>query len=178
VHSVREPSATLGTANSEGRFKFRGGFRSARQLHKNPGMRKALWLLALPLWPVAATASAQSEAVVVTSSEIQMVSASEAAAQAAEREQARRDAQAVRPRRGVILSSILAAGGAGMLGGGIVLSRICFGSTSCPDSGGVGAAGFGATLMVGSVVGLLISSVRLRRAKEGKPLRKKHRALP
>jgi len=107
-----------------------------------------------------------------------MVSASEAAGLASEREQARRDAQAVRPRRGVILSSILAAGGAGMLGGGIVLSGICFGSTSCPNSGGVGAAGFGATLMVGSVVGLVISSVRLRRAKEGKPLRKKHRALP
>ena len=141
-------------------------------------MRKALWLLALPLWAVAATAAAQSETVVVTSSEIQMVSASEAAALAAEREQARRDAQEVRPRRGVVLSSTLAAVGAGMLGGGISVSRICFSSTSCPNSGGVGAAGLGATLMVGSAVGLVISSVRLKRAKEGKPNRKMHRALP
>jgi len=141
-------------------------------------MRKEPWLLALPLWAVAATAAAQSETVVVTSSEIQIVSAAEAAALAAERDQARRNVEAVRPRRGVIISSTLAAVGAGILGGGIHVSRICFSSTSCPNSGGVGAAGFGATLMVGSVVGLVISSVRLKRAKEGKPHRQTHRALP
>lgn len=141
-------------------------------------MRKGLWLLALPLWAVAATAAAQSETVVVTSSDIRTVSASEAEVRAAELEQARRDAQAVRPRRGVIISSVLLAGSAGLLGGGISLSRLCFDPASCPDSGGVGAAGLGAALMVGSAVGLVISSVRLKRAKEGKPHRGKHRALP
>lgn len=98
-------------------------------------MRTKLLLLALPLWGVSATAVAQSETVVVTPWEIQVVSAAEAAARAAEREQARRDAEAVRPRRGVIISSTLAAVGAGILEGGIHLSRICFGSASCPNSG-------------------------------------------
>lgn len=141
-------------------------------------MRKELWLLALPLWAVAATAAAQSETLAVTSSKTRTVSASETEVRAAEFEQARRDAQAVRPQRGVVISSVLLAGGAGLLGGGISLSSLCFDPASCPDYASVGAAGLGAALIVGSIVGLVISSVGLKRAKEGKPYRRKHRALP
>ena len=106
-------------------------------------MRRALWLLALPLSLVAAPAVAQSETVVVTSSEIRVLTASEAEARAAGLEQAYRDAQAVRPRRGVILSSVLLVGGAGLLGGGVALSHLCLSGSSC-RGGGIGAASLGA----------------------------------
>ena len=141
-------------------------------------MRKELWLLALPLCAVAAPAVAQSETVVVTSSEIRTVPVSEAEARAAELEQAYRDAQAIRPRRGVIVSSVLLAGGAGLLAGGIGLSRLCFSGSSCPNAGGVGAASLGGALMVGSVVGVAISAVRLKRAKESRGRHETSRALP
>ena len=92
-------------------------------------------------------------------------------------EQAYTDSQTTRPRRGLIISSVLLAGGAGLLGGGIALSRLCFSPTQCSNPAGVGAAGLGAALMVGSIVGLTVSAVRLKRAKEGS-LRPKKRALP
>ncbi len=147
-------------------------------MQKNPGMRKALWLLALPLCAVAAPAVAQIGTVVVTSSEIRTVPLSEAEARAAELEQAYRAAQAVRPRRGVIVSSVLLAGGAGLLAGGIWLSRFCGSGSSCPDTSGVGAASLGGVLMLGSAIGMVISSVRLKRAKEGRRRTKTRGALP
>jgi hypothetical protein len=92
-------------------------------------------------------------------------------------EQASRDSQTTRPRRGLITSSVLLAGSAGLLASGIALSRLCFSPGQCPNSGGVGAASLGGALMVGSIVGLTISSVRLKRARAGS-LRRKKRALP
>ena len=159
-------------------FPVLQAFRLARRLLNNPGMRKALWLLTLPLCAGASPAVAQSETIVVTSTEIRMAAVSTPEVRAAELEQAYRDAEAVRPRRGVIASSVLLAGGAGMLAGGISLSRLCFSGSACPDAGGVGAASLGAALMVGSAVGVIISAVRLKRAKDGERRPETRGALP
>jgi membrane associated rhomboid family serine protease len=129
-------------------------------------MNKRLLFLAVACATVASPAFAQSEVVVVSPSEIEMMPASTAEARLAELEKAYRDVRIRGPRAGVPVSALVMVGGVltamvGAIGNSFCLSN----QTKCRSRQGNTMVGVGLAAMAAGITGLAISSVRLRRAK-------------
>lgn len=158
---------TLRTVDRIDVLDFRAACDEARLLHDKPGMKKLLVLLSLPFATVAAPTFAQSDVMVVTESEMQMMPASTAEARVGELEQAYQDVNLRAPRAGVVVSGLLIPGGMlTMVGGAIANSCFLTSETNCRNRRGNVTIGVGAAAMVGGIVGMVVSSVRLKRAKD------------
>jgi len=132
-------------------------------------MTKLLLFVCLAIATLGAPALAQPEIVVVSPSEIRVMPTSEAEARLAELETAYQDVRTRPPKAGLIVSGLLIGGGASMMGLGISLNRFCWTQERvCREPEWTALALSGALVLVGSIVGLAVSSVRLRRAKEQK----------
>ena len=164
--------------------EFSAAFWGAEVLHGNTLMNKWMFLLALALVGVAAPALAQSEVVVVSPSEIEMMPASTAEVRLAELE---REYQAVKirgPRAGVPVSSLIIVGGVLTASvGGVANSCIFSSASTCRTRQGNSLVGVGVAAIAAGIAGLAISSVRLKRAKRkrrylGYQMKELERALP
>ncbi len=129
-------------------------------------MKRWMFLLAVALALIASPAIAQSEVVVVSPSEIEMMPAATAEARLAELE---REYQAVKirgPRAGVPVSTVVIVGGVltAMVGG--LSNSFCLSNESkCRTRQGNTMVGVGLAAMAAGITGLAISTVRLKRAK-------------
>jgi len=129
-------------------------------------MKRWMFVLSAALALIASPAIAQSEVVVVSPSEIQMMPAATAEARLAELE---REYQAVKmrgPRAGVPVSTVVIVGGAitAMVGG--LSNSFCLSNQSkCRTREGNTMVGVGLAAMAAGITGLAISTVRLKRAK-------------
>jgi len=142
-------------------------------------MTKLLLYVCLAIATLGAPALAQPEVVVVSPSEIRVMETPEAEARLAELEKAYQDVRTRPPKAGLIVSGLLIGGGASMMAVGMSLNR-CWsdGSSVCREPGSTALAVSGAVVLLGSIAGLALSSVRLRRAKEQKArLKRKMRQL-
>jgi hypothetical protein len=142
-------------------------------------MTKLLLYVCLAIATLGAPALAQPEVVVVSPSEIRVMETPEAEARLAELEKAYQDVRTRRPKAGLIVSGLLIGGGASMMAVGMSLNR-CWsdGASVCREPGSTALAVSGAVVLLGSIAGLALSSVRLRRAKEQKArLKRKMRQL-
>ncbi|MDH3655239.1 MAG: hypothetical protein OEN21_13285 [Myxococcales bacterium] len=119
------------------------------------------------------TASGQSDPVVVSGSNIGVMTASQAEARVAELEDAYGKVKMAGPRAGLGISAIVIPGGAFMLGAGLGVrsweqSFLCPPETPrCRDAGrpGKALAISGAIALVAGVTGLVLSSRKLRQQK-------------
>jgi len=147
-------------------------------------MNKLMFLPALALAAIAAPAFAQSEVVVVSPSEIEMMPASTAEARLAELEQAYQKVKIRGPRAGVPVSALVIVGGAlTAMAGGLANSCIFSSATRCRTREGNIMVGVGVAAIAAGITGLAISTVRLKRAKEKRrslksQMDKLERALP
>ncbi|MGB5696153.1 MAG: hypothetical protein WBM46_10905 [Polyangiales bacterium] len=142
-------------------------------------MTKLLLYVCLAIATLGAPALAQPEVVVVSPSEIRVMETPEAEARLAELEKAYQDVRTRPPKAGLIVSGLLIGGGASMMAVGMSLNR-CWsdGASVCREPGSTALAVSGAVVLLGSIAGLALSSVRLRRAKEQKArLKRKMRQL-
>lgn len=131
-------------------------------------MKKILLYVCMVSATVGAPALAQPE-ILASPSEIEVMPPSEIDARLAELEKAYQDVQTRPAKTGLIVSGLLTGGGASMLAVGVSLNR-CWsdGTRVCRESGSTALAVNGALLLLGGMVGLAVSSVRLRRAKQQK----------
>ena len=132
-------------------------------------MIKSLLLVCLAIATLGAPALAQPQVVVVSPSEIRVMDAPEVEARLAELESAYQMVRTRPPKVGLIVSGLLIGGGASMMAVGMSLNR-CWsdGASVCREPGSTALAVSGAVMLLGSIAGLAVSSVRLRRAKEQK----------
>lgn len=132
-------------------------------------MTKFLLVVCLAMATVGAPALAQPEVVVVSPSEIRVMETSEVESRLADLETAYQDVNTRSPKAGLIVSGLLIGGGASMMAVGMSLNR-CWsdGASVCREPGSSALAVSGAVMLLGSIAGLAVSSVRLRRAKEQK----------
>ncbi|MBT8470855.1 MAG: hypothetical protein KJN97_19070 [Deltaproteobacteria bacterium] len=129
-------------------------------------MSKWILLLVLALAPVASPAVAQSEVVVVSPSEIEMMPASTAEARLAELERAYQEVKIRGPRAGVPVSTLVVVGGVlTAMVGGIANSFCLSNERKCRTRQGNTMVGVGLAAMAAGITGLAISTVRLKRAK-------------
>ena len=130
-------------------------------------MTKLMFLSALALAAIAAPASAESEVVVVSPSAIEMMPASTAEARLAELEQAYQKVKIRGPRAGVPVSILVIVGGVlTATAGGIANSCILSSANSCRSRHGNIMVGVGVAAIAAGIAGVVISSIRLKRAKE------------
>lgn len=113
---------------------------------------------------------AQSDGVILkpTSTSLQVVSTSERDRRVAELERAYDDVNLGPQKVGVSISSITFVGGLFMMGVGGGFNRWCPLSTetACPDRTGNALIGAGAAIAVSSLVGLVVSAVRLKKSRD------------
>jgi hypothetical protein len=129
-------------------------------------MKKCSILLAVALAAIASPALAQSEVLVVSPSEIEMMPAATAEARLAELEQEYQAVKIRGPRAGVPVSAVVIVGGAitAMVGG--VSNSFCLSNQSkCRTREGNTMVGVGLAALAAGITGLAISTVRLKRAK-------------
>jgi hypothetical protein len=116
---------------------------------------------------VTASAQAQSDVVVVSPSEIQMMPATTAEARLAELELAYQDVKIRGPRAGVPVSAAVIFGGAmTAVAGAVTNACILSNETNCRNRAGNTMVGIGVAAIGAGITGLIVSSVRLKRAKE------------
>jgi len=125
-----------------------------------------MFLLAVALAAVASPALAQSEVVVVSPSEIEMMPASTAEARLAELEREYQDVKIRGPRAGVPVSTVVLVGGFMTAIVGAVANSFCLSDQrKCRTRQGNTMVGVGLAAMAAGITGLAISTVRLKRAK-------------
>jgi hypothetical protein len=126
-----------------------------------------MFLLAVALAAIASPALAQSEVVVVSPSEIEMMPASTAEARLAELEQAYQEVKIRGPRAWVPVSAVVMVGGVLTAMVGAFANSFCLSSQSkCRTRQGNTTVGVGLAAMAAGITGLAISTVRLKRAKQ------------
>lgn len=129
-------------------------------------MNKWMFLFAVALAALASPALAQSEVVVVSPSEIEMMPASTAEARLAELEKAYQEVKIRGPRAGVPVSALVMVGGVVTAMAGAVGNSFCLSNQrKCRTRQGNTMVGVGLAAMAAGITGLAISSVRLKRAK-------------
>jgi len=130
-------------------------------------MNKWMFLLAVALATVTSPALAQSEVVVVSPSEIEMMPASTAEARLAELEREYQEVKIRGPRAGVPVSAVVIVGGVLTASVGAVANSCIFSSaTRCRTPEGNTLVGVGVAAIAAGITGLAISAVRLKRAKQ------------
>jgi len=135
-------------------------------LQSNKPMNSWMFLLAVALAAVASPALAQSEVVVVSPSEIEMMPASTAEARLAELEREYQDVKIRGPRAGVPVSTVVLVGGFMTAIVGAVANSFCLSDQrKCRTRQGNTMVGVGLAAMAAGITGLAISTVRLKRAK-------------
>ena len=129
-------------------------------------MKRWMFLLAAALAVIASPAIAQSEVVVVSPSEIEMMPAATAEARLAELEKEYQEVRIRGPRAGVPVSSLVIVGGVLMASvGGVANSCILSSASTCRTREGNTLVGVGVAAIAAGITGLAISAVRLKRAK-------------
>jgi predicted amidohydrolase len=129
-------------------------------------MKNCTFLIAVALALVATPALAQSEVLVVSPSEIEMMPAATAEARLAELEQAYQEVKIRGPRAGVPVSAVVMVGGVLTAMVGAFANSFCLSSQSkCRTRQGNTMVGVGLAAMAAGITGLAISTVRLKRAK-------------
>ncbi len=130
-------------------------------------MNKWVLLLAVALAPVPSPVFAQSEVVVVSPSEIDMMPASTAEARLAELEREYQQVRIRGPRAGVPVSAVVIVGGVLTAMVGAFANSFCLSNQSkCRTRQGNTMVGVGLAAMAAGITGLAISTVRLKRAKQ------------
>jgi hypothetical protein len=130
-------------------------------------MSNWMFLLAVALATVTSPALAQSEVVVVSPSEIEMMPASTAEARLAELEREYQEVKIRGPRAGVPVSAVVIVGGVLTASVGAVANSCIFSSaTRCRTPEGNTLVGVGVAAIAAGITGLAISAVRLKRAKQ------------
>ena len=133
----------------------------------NTFMNKWMFFLAVALATVTSPALAQSEVVVVSPSEIEMMPASTAEARLAELEKAYQEVKIRGPRAGVPVSTVVMVGGVLTAMVGAFANSFCLSNESkCRTPQGNTMVGVGLAAMAAGITGLAISTVRLKRAKQ------------
>ncbi|MDH3655706.1 MAG: hypothetical protein OEN21_15665 [Myxococcales bacterium] len=141
-------------------------FQGEQVLQSDALMNTWMFLLAVALAPVTSSAFAQSEVVVVSPSEIEMMPASTAEARLAELEREYQEVKIRGPRAGVPVSSLVIVGGVLTASvGGIANSCILSSARTCRTRQGNALVGVGVAAIAAGITGLAISAVRLKRAK-------------
>jgi len=129
-------------------------------------MKRWMFLLAAALAVIASPAIAQSEVVVVSPSEIEMMPASTAEARLAELEREYQEVKIRGPRAGVPVSTVVIVGGVLMASVGAAVNSCIFSSASrCRTREGNILVGAGVATIAAGITGLAISALRLKRAK-------------
>ncbi len=136
-------------------------------MQSNTRMNKWSFLPALAWATVAAPALAQSEVLVVSPSEIEMMPASTAEARLAELEREYQEVKIRGPRVGVPVSTVVVVGGVLTAMVGAISNSFCLSNQSkCRTRQGNTMVGVGLAAMAAGITGLAISTVRLKRAKQ------------
>ena len=130
-------------------------------------MKWMISILALFSCFAATVAVAQSDVVVVSPSELEVMPAATAEARLAELERAYQEVKIRGPRAGVVVSPLVILGGvltatAGAIGNSCLFSD----GRKCRTQAGNIMVGVGVTAIAAGITGLVISAIRLRRAKD------------
>lgn len=130
-------------------------------------MKWMISVLALASCFATTVAAAQSDVLLVSPSELEVMPAASAEARLAELERAYQEVKIRGPRAGVVVSPLVIFGGVMTATAGAVANSCLFSDGSkCRTQAGNIMVGVGVSAIAAGITGLVISAIRLRRAKD------------